>query len=91
MTNISIFDSRGKFTPLPDAERDALGSTEKANYEAVADAAQKCEASENLCISLEAKLIAMTADIREMESKLANYPKPDRIAETRRVLMQDGR
>jgi hypothetical protein len=86
----NIFNSRGEFCPMPADERDALAPAELAAYEAVLDAAAKCEVAEQLVISLESQIVAQTADIRAMESKLAKYPKPSRIDLVRHVLMRDG-
>ena len=87
----NMFGKQGEFIGMPDDERDALSPAERAAYDAVLDAAGKCDVSEQLVASLESRLVERTAEIRAMESKLATYPKPDRIAEVRRVLMNDGR
>lgn len=87
----NIFDARGKFCPLPDNERDALTPSQRAHYEAVADAASKCAAAEQLCGALEGRLVEQTAEIRSLETRLAQFPKPSRIDLVRQVLMQDGR
>jgi hypothetical protein len=74
MTN--IFDSKGKFCPLSSADIEALAPADAANYAAVADAASKCEAAEQLCISLESELTLQTAEIRATEQRLAKHAKP---------------
>jgi len=82
----NIFDQFGKFTPMPDDERDALSPAELDAYNALLDASAKAEVAEALCVSLERDLVSTTAQIRALESKLAKLPRPDRIAETRHAL-----
>jgi hypothetical protein len=83
----NIFNSRGEFCPMPDAERDALNPTELDAYNALLDASAKCETAEALVIGLERRLVEQTSEIRSMESKMARLPKVDRITETRWALM----
>lgn len=76
MSTLSIFDSRGKFRPLSASDRDTLAPADRARYEAVADAATTCEASEARCIELESILVRQTAEIRSMTAALARHDKP---------------
>jgi hypothetical protein len=79
MTSYNIFGKQGEFIGMPDNERDALSADERAAYDAVLDAASKCEVAEQLVIALERQLVTETAGIRAIAAKLAALPRVTRL------------
>lgn len=75
MTAPCLFDQRGEFLPLDEQQLATLTAPERACYDQVLAASQKCTEADRLLAEATRSCTEAVAEMREIESQLAAVPK----------------
>ena len=71
-----LFDQRGVFVGLSKDQIEALSDDQRRAYGAVYNAADACQTAEKQLADAERELRATVIELRDIEGRLANLPKP---------------